>query len=51
MSWGFNFLFWHLWLWFGGFQVVALRCLERQADAAQASEQIALETQTARPQG
>lgn len=27
MAWGFNFLFWHVWLWFGGFQVVAMQRL------------------------
>ncbi len=31
MGWGFNFLLWHVWLWFGGFQVVALGCLRDQA--------------------
>jgi hypothetical protein len=31
MAWGFNFLFWHVWLWFGGFQVVALRLLSEHA--------------------
>ena len=36
MSWGFNFLYWHVWLWFGGFQVVALQCLHDQADCFQA---------------
>jgi hypothetical protein len=30
MGWGFNFLFWHVWLWFGSFQVVALGCLKQQ---------------------
>jgi O-antigen ligase len=34
MAWGFNFLFWHVWLWFGGFQLVALRCLREQAATA-----------------
>jgi hypothetical protein len=33
MGWGFNFLFWHVWLWFGGFQVCALRCLKAGHDA------------------
>ena len=31
MAWGFNFLFWNVWLWFGGFQVVALCLLKREA--------------------
>ncbi len=31
MAWGFNFLYWYVWLWFGGFQVVALQCLKQQA--------------------
>jgi O-antigen ligase len=35
MSWGFNFLFWHVWLWFGAFQVVALQCLKDEAAAEQ----------------
>jgi hypothetical protein len=35
MGWGFNFLFWHVWLWFGGFQVVALQCLQRQAECVE----------------
>ncbi len=35
MAWGFNFLFWHVWLWFGGFQAVALYCLKQQAEAAE----------------
>ena len=46
MSWGFNFLFWHVWLWFGGFQVVALQCLKRQAESVRGSEFILLEPQT-----
>ena len=36
MSWGFNFLFWHVWLWFGGIQVVALQLLKSQAEEARA---------------
>ena len=36
MSWGFNFLYWQVWLWFGGFQVVALSLLQ---DAAVLAEQ------------
>lgn len=35
MAWGFNFLFWHVWLWFGGFQVVALQLLKRQTEERQ----------------
>ncbi len=35
MSWGFNFLFWHVWLWFGGIQLVALQLLKCQAEEAQ----------------
>jgi O-antigen ligase len=31
MGWGFNFLMWHVWLWFGGFQLVALHCLKQRA--------------------
>ena len=31
MSWGFNFLYWHVWLWFGAFQVAALRVWKEQA--------------------
>jgi len=31
MSWGFNFLYWFVWLWFGGFQVVALQVLRQDA--------------------
>ena len=34
MSWGFNFLFWPLWLWFGGFQFVALQLLQSQSEEA-----------------
>jgi O-antigen ligase len=35
MSWGFNFLFWQVWLWFGGFQLVALQLLKVQAAESQ----------------
>jgi hypothetical protein len=35
MSWGFNFLFWQVWLWFGGFQLVALQLLKAQAEEAE----------------
>ncbi|MCG2682720.1 MAG: O-antigen ligase family protein [Planctomycetales bacterium] len=45
MGWGFNFLFWHVWLWFGGFQAVALFCLKQQAADAQLSEAVDLEPQ------
>jgi O-antigen ligase len=38
MAWGFNFLFWHVWLWFGGFQIVALQCLREQAAGEPAKE-------------
>ncbi len=38
MSWGFNFLFWNVWLWFSGFQVVALYCLKRQAELTHPGE-------------
>ncbi len=38
MSWGFNFLFWPLWMWFGGFQVVALQLLKSQLEEAQEYE-------------
>lgn len=34
MAWGFNFLYWQVWLWFGGFQVVALQCLYDRAESA-----------------
>lgn len=40
MGWGFNFLFWHVWLWFGGFQIVALQCLKRQSESLQCEEPI-----------
>ncbi len=30
MAWGFNFLYWHVWLWFSGFQVVALCHLKQE---------------------
>ena len=46
MGWGFNFLFWHVWLWFGGFQVVALQCLQRQAESMESGETVTLEPQT-----
>jgi hypothetical protein len=36
MGWGFNFLFWHVWLWFGGFQAMALCCLKVQAESSHA---------------
>ncbi|HEY1600497.1 MAG TPA: O-antigen ligase family protein [Pirellulales bacterium] len=32
MAWGFNFLFWHVWLWFGAFQVVGLRLMRNQVE-------------------
>ena len=38
MSWGFNFLFWQVWLWFGGFQLVALQLLKSQAEEAPEEE-------------
>ena len=38
MSWGFNFLYWYVWLWFGGFQVIALQCLKRHAEFADARD-------------
>jgi hypothetical protein len=41
MSWGFNFLFWFVWLWFGGFQIVAMECLSRQSEYADMNEAIA----------
>ena len=31
MGWGFNFLYWHVWLWFGGFQICAMYCLKKMA--------------------
>jgi O-antigen ligase len=34
MAWGFNFLFWHVWLWFGCFQVVAFQRLRESAALA-----------------
>ena len=37
MAWGFNFLFWHVWLWFGGFQTVALHCLRKQSQGSAAT--------------
>jgi hypothetical protein len=46
MSWGFNFLFWYVWLWFGSFQVIALRCLERQAESAKGGGLSPLEPET-----
>ena len=45
MGWGFNFLFWHVWLWFGAFQVLGLYCLEEQAALAAAGETVAMEQQ------
>jgi O-antigen ligase len=46
MAWGFNFLYWHVWLWFGGFQVVALCCMRdtttANADLEDAESQYAL---------
>jgi O-antigen ligase len=27
MGWGLHFLYWHVWLWFAAFQVIALKCL------------------------
>jgi hypothetical protein len=45
MAWGFNFLFWHIWLWLGGFQVVALRLLNEHAENCQWSESNALTLQ------
>ena len=38
MGWGFNFLFWHVWLWFGAFQVIALHCLRTEAYGALPNE-------------
>ncbi len=35
MSWGLHFTYYHPWLWFAGFQVVAFDCLQQQAEAAQ----------------
>jgi hypothetical protein len=47
MGWGFNFLFWHVWLWYGGFQVVALCCLKTRADSVVPNEGMDLELQSA----
>ena len=33
MGWGLHFFFWHIWLWFGAFQVVALGCMHQQIEA------------------
>jgi len=41
MGWGLHFLFWHVWLWFGAFQVVALSCLQQQAAYPEAREVVA----------
>jgi hypothetical protein len=49
MAWGFNFLFWHVWLWFGGFQVVALRLLNQQAEEANQFGRIAPLFRSGRP--
>ena len=38
MSWGFNFLYWHVWLWFGAIQTVALACLRQHVVDAQLSQ-------------
>ena len=46
MAWGFNFLFWHVWLWFGAFQAVALCCLQQQAQSGEPTENMLLELQT-----
>ena len=40
MGWGFNFLFWHVWLWFGGFQIIALYCLKQTRQFASEHEDI-----------
>jgi hypothetical protein len=45
MAWGFNFLFWHVWLWFGGFQAVALSCLKIQTVVAEPNETIVVDVQ------
>jgi hypothetical protein len=34
MGWGFNFLYWHVWLWLGGFQLIAMQCLTNQYASA-----------------
>lgn len=31
MGWGLHFFFWHIWLWFGAFQAMAIACLHQQA--------------------
>jgi hypothetical protein len=46
MAWGFNFLFWHVWLWFGGFQAVALYRLKTQAESAEPSDALELDLPT-----
>lgn len=38
MGWGFNFLFWHVCLWFGAFQVIALHRLRAEAYGALPNE-------------
>ncbi len=37
MGWGLHFLYYFPWLWFAGFQAVALDCLKEQADVADAA--------------
>ena len=37
MGWGFNFFFWHVWLWFGGFRPSLYACLKEQAVRADAT--------------
>ncbi len=34
MGWGFNYLLWHVWLWYGGIQAVAIACLAWQPEPA-----------------
>ena len=46
MGWGFNFLFWHVWLWCGAFQISALNVLKAQARFSEANEAIELDPQS-----
>jgi O-antigen ligase len=48
MSWGFNFLYFHVWLWFGGFQIVGLRCLREMAANGPSAGEIATSSPTTR---
>jgi hypothetical protein len=49
MGWGLHFLYYHVWLWFGAFQVLGLQCLVAQAQSTQETAECHLAAKGAVP--